>query len=61
MMKFAPTLVVVISCMLSLSLGCGGDMSPKLPSGQLTAEQQAKVRAEDKAIEDEESQGTAGK
>jgi hypothetical protein len=60
-MKIVSTLSRFSVCMLAFSLGCGGDMSPKLPSGELTPEQQEKVKAEDKAIENEESQGSAGK
>ncbi len=44
-----------------MTLGCGGSNAPILPTGELTEEQKAKIRAEDKAIENEESQGSAGK
>ncbi|MCU0707186.1 MAG: hypothetical protein MUF23_02735 [Pirellula sp.] len=41
-----------------LVCGCGGSGEIVVPSGELTAEQQAKVKAEDKQVEDEESQGS---
>lgn len=44
-----------------VTLGCGGSSAPILPTGELTEEQKAKIRAEDKAIENEESQGSVGK
>jgi len=57
-MKLVTWMWVGLCCLV---LGCGGSSAPILPSGELTEEQKAKIRAEDKAIENEESQGSAGK
>ncbi len=44
--------------LLSTALtGCGGSGEAIIPTDKLTAEQEAAVKLEDKAIEDEESQG----
>jgi predicted small lipoprotein YifL len=43
---------------LALIYGCGGSGEIIVPSGELTPEQQAKVKAEDQQVEDEESQGS---
>jgi predicted small lipoprotein YifL len=44
--------------LLSTTLaGCGGSGEAILPTDKLTPEQEAAVKLEDKAIEDEESQG----
>jgi hypothetical protein len=42
---------------LSVLLGCGDSGKTILPEGELTPEQVEKLKAEDAAIEDEESQG----
>ena len=39
--------------------GCGDEKAKPTPA--LTEEMKAKIKAEDKAVEDEESQGSAGK
>lgn len=44
---------------LALLCGCGGSGEIVMPKGELTPEQQAKVKAEDKQVEDEESQGSS--
>jgi hypothetical protein len=51
--------------MLSLALvsllsfaGCSRATGPVLPQGELTQEQLEKIKAEDRAIENEESQGS---
>jgi hypothetical protein len=50
-------LIVWIILVLPM-LGCGSSTSQAiLPSGELTDEQKAAVKAEDARIEDEESQG----
>ncbi|MBM3964782.1 MAG: hypothetical protein FJ308_06900 [Planctomycetes bacterium] len=59
MLKRFPKWILLGLC--CVTLGCGGSSAPILPTGELTEEQKAKVRAEDKAIENEESQGSAGK
>jgi PBP1b-binding outer membrane lipoprotein LpoB len=60
MIRFA--LVALFLALLAGSFsGCSNDTTPKLPSGPMTAEQIEKVKAEDKNIADEESQGSAGK
>jgi len=41
----------------SVLLGCGGGNSITLPTDKLTPEQEAKIKVEDKSIDDEESQG----
>ncbi len=38
-------------------LGCGGSREIVLPTDKLTPEQEAKIKIEDKNIDDEESQG----
>jgi hypothetical protein len=43
---------------LCLAIGCSGSTEIIIPKDELTAEQIEKIRAEDKAIEDEESQGS---
>lgn len=60
MIRFA--MVALLLCLLAGTFfGCSNDTSPKLPSGPMTAEQIEKVKAEDKNIADEESQGSVGK
>ncbi len=46
---------------LSISFGCGGSSQAILPTGELTEEQKAAVKAEDDRVNDEESQGSFGK
>ena len=46
-----------IACMLFSMIGCGGSGAAIIPTDELTPEQIAAVQAEDRAIEDEESQG----
>ncbi len=46
---------ILIAAILSLHcLGCGGSGETIIPTDKLTAEQNEKVKAEDKAIADEE-------
>ena len=37
--------------------GCGGNGEIKIPTEKLTAEQEAAIKADDKKVADEESQG----
>lgn len=53
------TIRLYTACVTMVLLcGCGGSSEIVMPKGELTPEQQAKVKAEDKQIEDEESQGS---
>jgi hypothetical protein len=45
----------VLGC--SILIGCGGSGNAVLPEGNLTPEQLEKMKAEDAAVENEESQG----
>lgn len=53
--------LILLSLVAGCSLGCSSSSGPILPSGELTAEQLEKIKAEDRAIEDEESQGSVKK
>lgn len=46
---------VILICILISFVGCGGSSEAIMPTTELTEEQKAAVRAEDAAIEDEES------
>ncbi len=51
---------ICICALLALGstlLGCGGGDTIMLPTDKLTPEQEAKIKVEDKNIDDEESQG----
>jgi predicted small lipoprotein YifL len=47
----------VVLVLATSLLGCGGSDKIVLPTDKLTPEQEAKVKVEDKNIDDEESQG----
>ncbi len=53
--------LILLSLLAVCSLGCSSSTGPILPSGELTAEQLEKIKAEDRAVEDEESQGSIKK
>jgi hypothetical protein len=53
--------LILLSLVAVCLLGCSSSSGPILPSGELTAEQLEKIKAEDRAIEDEESQGSVKK
>ena len=55
MKKFLLTVLVVL---VLKGIGCGGSNEAIIPTTELTDEQKAAVKAEDAAIEDEESQGS---
>ncbi len=44
----------VIAILVMHAIGCGGSNETVLPTDKLTAEQIEKVKAEDKAVSDEE-------
>ncbi len=46
--------ILVIAILLMCTLGCGGSSETILPTDKLTPEQIEKVKAEDKAVADEE-------
>ena len=53
--------ILTFVCGLSILLqviGCSGSTEIIIPKDELTAEQIEKVKAEDQAVEDEESQGS---
>lgn len=50
--------VTVLLVLVIKSVGCGGSNEAIMPTTPLTDEQKAAVKAEDAAIEDEESQGS---
>ena len=50
--------LIAASFLLLTSLGCNSQTGPILPKGELTEEQKQKIKAEDRAIENEESQGS---
>lgn len=52
---------VFLALSVASFLGCSSGGSPILPSGPLTPEQEEKIRAQDKLIDDEESQGSLQK
>ena len=53
---------LILLCILAVcTLGCSSSTAPILPSGELTPEQLEKIKAEDRAVEDEESQGSIKK
>jgi hypothetical protein len=62
-MAFSNTIQsLILLCLLAVcSLGCSSSSGPILPSGELTPEQLEKIKAEDRAVEDEESQGSIKK
>jgi hypothetical protein len=49
---------IAILCVSLFCQGCSSPTGPILPSGELTPEQLEKIKAEDRAIEDAESQGS---
>jgi hypothetical protein len=54
--------LVLIGLAFGFSLvGCSNSSGPILPKDALTAEQLEKIKQEDRAIEDEESQGSIKK
>lgn len=57
-MKLRFTTLVTIICAGLIFQGCTSSTGPILPSGELTPEQLEKIKAEDRAIEDAESQGS---
>ncbi|MCE2801124.1 MAG: hypothetical protein LW724_16435 [Planctomycetaceae bacterium] len=58
MHSLRPCLIFCLLTALCLAIGCSGSTEIIIPKDELTAEQIEKIRAEDKAIEDEESQGS---
>lgn len=50
-------LLLVMICMI----GCDGSNASLVPTGQLTEEQKAAIKADDERVNDEESQGSFGK
>ncbi len=54
--QFVAFLVMLSICLVCQ--GCSSATGPILPSGELTPEQLEKIKAEDRAIEDAESQGS---
>ncbi|MFM8573048.1 MAG: hypothetical protein ACKOAU_15750 [Pirellula sp.] len=53
----AACIAVALGIGLGLA-GCTSSTGPVLPKGELTAEQLEKIKKEDRAIEQEESQGS---
>ena len=51
-------LLTVLVILVLKGIGCGGSNEAIMPTTPLTDEQKAAVKAEDAAIEDEESQGS---
>ncbi|MBL8872759.1 MAG: hypothetical protein JNK90_23470 [Planctomycetaceae bacterium] len=51
-------LLAVLVILVLKGIGCGGSNEAIMPTTPLTDEQKAAVKAEDAAIEDEESQGS---
>jgi hypothetical protein len=51
-------LALVLLALVLKSVGCGGSNEAIIPTTPLTDEQKAAVKAEDQAVEDEESQGS---
>ena len=49
---------LLLTITLFFGFGCSGSTAPIMPKGELTPQQIEEVRTEDKAIEDEESQGS---
>lgn len=58
-MKKNITVFLAILAVLEVSfVGCTNGSAPIMPKGELTAEQKEKIKKEDRAIEQEESQGS---
>jgi hypothetical protein len=51
-------LALVLLVLVFKAVGCGGSNEAIIPTTPLTDEQKAAVKAEDQAVEDEESQGS---
>lgn len=58
LMKLRFTALMTVLCAGLICQGCSSATGPILPSGELTPEQLEKIKAEDRAIEDAESQGS---
>jgi len=60
--KFSKAVLsLVFLCLACLFVGCSSSNAPIMPKGDLTPEQLEKIKQEDRAIEQEESQGSITK
>lgn len=58
MKKYPSVIITLIMALVLLISGCSNGGAPIMPKGELTPEQLEKIRKEDRAIEQEESQGS---